>query len=103
MKCTKCRSRLRVVESRPTPNGRRRRYRCLKCDARLTTLELTVFEDEGESGRYRAAAPLEESARILDMESELDEMAIARADAVNEAIALREKLADLSEVLARIG
>lgn len=47
MKCT-CSSRLRCIETRARQDGATiRRYKCLKCDARYTTLE-QVAESTGK-------------------------------------------------------
>lgn len=46
MICPKCGGKVRTIETRPNPynNQNRRRKRCMKCDYRFTTYELTAVD-----------------------------------------------------------
>ncbi len=43
--CPKCGAKMEVRDSRPHAQGIRRRRKCLRCNQRLTTLEIAVAED----------------------------------------------------------
>jgi transcriptional regulator NrdR family protein len=70
-----------VVDSRPTPAGRNRRYKCSKCDGRWSTKETKSAHERSEIGT------------LLDLlDTKLDNIVITIQN-VEEAMAkIREKI-----------
>lgn len=68
MKCPECGSeQTKVMDSRPTPFGRRwRRYKCQDCLARFTTKELYDFEVENTRRIARLAGALRQIMEKAD-------------------------------------
>jgi transcriptional regulator NrdR family protein len=57
MKCPECNSKALVMDSRPSGERIRRRYRCTGCEARFSTLELVESDvDALENGVARGKA-----------------------------------------------
>lgn len=68
MKCPECGGATRVVDSRPTEQGRTRRYKCEVCSSRFTTIEVL-----SHVGASQGRDPLELRVHSLRVES-LDEI-----------------------------
>lgn len=60
MNCPKCDADARCYDSRPTGRMRRRRYQCMACGERFSTIEQVMTLTQGES----AAETLQRNASV---------------------------------------
>lgn len=58
MNCPKCRSNSKVLESRLTDGGVRRRRECLKCGTRFATIEACVTKKAAKPREEKKIPPL---------------------------------------------
>ena len=65
MECPKCQSETRVIDSRSTPKGTRRRRKCDKCGHKNTTYEVSLVMVELYESQFKRVKELEKQVHDL--------------------------------------
>jgi hypothetical protein len=60
-----CGGKGRCLETRPTKRGTRRRYECLKCEARWNTIEIPAASHQGRKVAPTHDAEVADSLRLV--------------------------------------